>query len=403
MGQLAIYLPPFSSDYAGVCSALFDFNSLIAINDGHCCTQNYVGYDEPRWDKAAKTTLCTELRTIDAVFGNDALVVKKVTEAAETLKPDFIAVLGSPVPAVIGMDMPGIAIEIEEQCGVVTFGFDTTGFAYYDKGMAAAALALFKRYTAEPAGKLPNSVNILGMTPLDYAYTDNGENLRRLLQQGGFEVLGSFFMGATLEQVRRAGEATVNLAVSAGGLALAKYLKQRFGTPYVAASPMGFNHGAHVLECLRRAAANADNTPVLSLDSSVSPGAMLIVGDQVIAASLRAALRLAGCACRVDVAGFFGMAPELRAPDDIWLNGEKDLIVLLRSGRYQAVIGDPLLGRIPGLGFMRHFALPHPAVSSRLFWHDVPLFATNTFDVFVGDIAAVSHTFALPMPAARQK
>lgn len=387
MGQLAIYLPPFSSDYAGVCSALFDFNSLIAINDGHCCTQNYVGYDEPRWDKAAKTTLCTELRTIDAVFGNDALVVKKVTEAAETLQPDFIAVLGSPVPAIIGMDMPGIALEIEAQCDRPTFGFDTTGFNYYDKGMAAAGLALFKRYAADTGRKVANGVNILGMTPLDYACADNGATLRGLLQQGGFEVLGSFFMGATLTQVRRSGEAAVNLAVSAGGLALAKYLQRRFGTPYVAATPMGPRHGVNVLERLRLAIEGKENTALADRAGEPVAEAMLIVGDQIVAGSLREALRLAGCTGQIDAAGFFSMAPELRAPGDIWLGCEKDLVKLLRGGVYGTVIGDPLLARIPGLENIKHIALPHPAVSSRLFWHDVPVFAGEAFEAFVSNIA----------------
>ena len=49
MSQLCFYLPPFSSDYAGACSSLFDLGGMVVIHDGACCSRNYVGFDEPRW------------------------------------------------------------------------------------------------------------------------------------------------------------------------------------------------------------------------------------------------------------------------------------------------------------------------------------------------------------------
>ena len=48
MNNLSIWLPPFAGDYSGACSALFDFNALIILNDAACCTRNYVEYEEPR-------------------------------------------------------------------------------------------------------------------------------------------------------------------------------------------------------------------------------------------------------------------------------------------------------------------------------------------------------------------
>ena len=46
MRQLSVYLPPLAGDYSGVCSALFDYNCLILIQDAACCTRNYVDYDD---------------------------------------------------------------------------------------------------------------------------------------------------------------------------------------------------------------------------------------------------------------------------------------------------------------------------------------------------------------------
>ena len=407
MGQLSIYLPPFSSDYAGICSALFDFNCLVAINDANCCTLNYVDYDEPRWAVAKKTTLCTELRTIDAVFGNDAKVVSQVTEAAARLKPDFIAVLGSPVPAIIGMDMKGIASEIEITSGIPTFGFNSTGFSYYDKGVSAAAHALLERYAEKTVHKEPNGVNILGLTPLDYSANENSELLSAFLEDGGFEVVGSFFMQTNIEQLHRAGSAAVNLVVSASGLPTARYLKQRFGTPYVAASPQGLGYGKHILELLRRSAASgqdyAEKTQKAAEEAcgedymekmqnaaegacGEGTAALLIVGDQIMASSLRSALCLAGDRRPITVASFFGCDEEIAQPGDLWLKDEKQLIDLLRSGRYGALVGDPLLQTIPESEGTMFFGLPHPVVSSRLNWDRVPLFAAAEFDSFLSMI-----------------
>ena len=50
------------------------------------------------------------------------------------------------------------------------------------------------------------------------------------------------FMGVTLAELRSCAAAEMNLAVSSAGVALAKYLKRRFGTPYAVGFPMGREH-----------------------------------------------------------------------------------------------------------------------------------------------------------------
>ena len=175
MAKLCIYLPPFASDYTGVCSALFDMNCLIAINDANCCTARYVYWDEPRWEENVRPVFSTQLRTVDAILGNDEKVIDAVSQMAKGLSISQIALVGTPVPAITGMDMEGIACEIEDRTGICTFGFSTTGFGYYDCGIAAAGKELIRRFTkkADRSPIIPHSVNILGMTPLDYGNNGN--------------------------------------------------------------------------------------------------------------------------------------------------------------------------------------------------------------------------------------
>lgn len=399
MERLAVYLPPFASDYSGVCSALYELNCLIIIDDASCCTRNYVIYDEPRWTESTRSTFGSNLRTIEAVLGDEERLISQTIEAAERLKPEFIALLGSPVPAIIGRDMKGIAREIEARSGFAALGFDTTGFSYYNKGISAAHLQLLQRFAVPGIPTAAGHVNILGLTPLDFSANDNSRDLIRLLEDNGFRVNVSFWMQTGLDQVRRAPAAKVNLVVSQSGWAAAQYLYKSYGIPYVAAAPLGIRHSRMVLEALGQTMADKQNRIIKDAKTgtgaawlaagedgawpAAGTGALLIIGDQVMANSLRAALRQADCRQDITVASFFDLEPELALPGDLLLKSEKQLIKLLRSGAYTRLIADPLILSIPAAAGLKGHSLPHPAISSLLHWQDVPLFLGEEFEKLI--------------------
>jgi nitrogenase molybdenum-cofactor synthesis protein NifE len=380
MEQLSIYLPPFAGDYSGVCSALYDLDCVIIIDDASCCTRNYVGYDEPRWTIQKKPAFSSRLRTMDAVLGDDEKLIRQTIEAAQKYHPEFIAVLGTPVPAVIGKDMNGIAREIEERSGYPALGFDTTGFSYYNKGVSSAFVRLLKRFAA-PAKTIANGVNILGLTPLDFSANDNGKILSNYLEENGFKVICSFLMNADLGHVRRSAAASLNLVVSQSGWLAAEYMKERFGIPYVAANPVGKLHARAVISAVRQTMDDKvcriiNGTPA---EVGSSPG-VLIVGDQIMANSLRAAMRLNGCGKNIAVASFFAIEPELAEPGDAFIRNEEELIVILRSGRFDMMVADPLISGIPDTAALKYWSIPHPAVSGPLYWDDVPVFLGDAFE-----------------------
>ena len=129
MSKLCITLPPFAPDYSGAASALFELGGMIVIHDASGCTGNYTGFDEPRWFGSSSAVYCSGLRHMDAVLGNDEKFISAAVEAAESIKPAFVAVLGSPVPTVIGTDLKGMASEIEAASGIPSFGLETKGLA----------------------------------------------------------------------------------------------------------------------------------------------------------------------------------------------------------------------------------------------------------------------------------
>lgn len=369
MHKLAVSLPPFSPDYSGVCSALFELGGMMVIHDASGCTGNYTGYDEPRWYGSQSLVYCSALREIDAILGNDGKFIERIAAAAEELNPRFIGMLGSPVPMVIGSDIKGIAAEIEAQTGIPTWGFATTGLQYYDRGASEAFLALARRFVTHAGGKKPHTVNLLGATPIDFGAGGNVKDFGNEFQSRGFEVIASFAMDCSLEQIRESSAAAVNVVLSASGFSLAEYFNRAFGTPYVIGQPMG----ARQAENLCRLIAEAENTGenMVNTVPEASNARILLIGEQVTMHSLRACLYhdfgLIGC----DIGCPFNRIAQITAASDMALASEKAIMSAVNSGKYTHVIGDPLLRELIRRP-LRLMPLPHIAVSSKIHWNESP-------------------------------
>lgn len=367
---------------------MFDFSCLIVLCDAACCTKNYIDYDEPRWSRDKTTTLCAQLRTLEVTLGDDRRILRQAAEAVQAQRPDFAALLGSPVPAIVGMDLAGMARELEEQTGIPALGLETTGFSAYRRGIELAQTALFRRFADSTAPKLPRTVNLLGVTPLDFGARGGAAALRAAVERAGFSVQCSFSMDCTLDQVRRCAGAAGNLVVSASGLALAREMERTLGIPYTAFVPMG-----EEIHPLKELLEQMQETGVSQLPADHGPSrdgpGLLIVGDQVMAHSVRLALRRLGVQAPIHVGSFFGLDPALAAPGDLRLDREADLIRALRSGRYAALIGDPLLEGIPDTAGLHLIPLPHPAVSGPLHWDEVSDPTGAEFSALLAHAAAV--------------
>jgi nitrogenase molybdenum-iron protein alpha/beta subunit len=369
MHKLALRLPPFAPDYSGVCSALFELGGMLVIHDASGCTGNYTGYDEPRWYDSRSLVYCSALREIDAILGNDRKFIEKIAAAARELNPKFIGMMGSPVPMVTGSDLKGIAVEIEAQTGIPSFGFATTGLQYYDRGASEAFLALARRFAARAPKKRPHTVNLLGATPIDFGIGGNLRDFRREFESYGFEIVSTFAMDSTLEQIGASSSAAVNVVISVSGLATAEYFQKTWGTPFVIGQPMGRKLTRKLGELIARAEQTGEN---MALPVPETDGAkILLIGEQVTMHSLRACINenfgIRGC----DIGFPFHHIPQISAPSDIALASEKTMLEVINSGRYTYVIGDPLfkeLVRRP----LTFIPLPHIAVSSKLYWHEPP-------------------------------
>ncbi len=363
MGKLCIYLPSFACDYTGVCSSFYDLDCLTVVHDASCCTASYVFSDEERWEDHRTLVLSTQLRNVEAILGSDDALLERIVPAWQQVRTGMIALVGTPVPAVTGMDMQGLADRVEGRCGVPCFGFDTTGFAYYDRGIYLASRALLERYALEPSDPLPGTVNLLGATPLDFGAGQNVSDFRAMMEEMGLTVNAVMPMQADIPSIQRVPAASRNIALSSAGLLTARWLQRRYGTPYTALVPFTRR------QC--RMALEGERVP-----SGDRKEPILFIGDQVTGISLRMAWYLSDIGHRIDVASFFGWDKSLAAPEDVSLASERQLIELLRERAYDTVIADPVFFGLPHMEKVQCIPFVHPAASGKLHWGEIPRFCS---------------------------
>lgn len=340
MGKLSIYLPPYAPDYSGACSLLYPFNSLLIIHDAQGCTSNYTGFDEPRWYGSKKPLYCSGLRKIDVAMGNEERTISRIEKAAEELRPEFIAVVGSPVPMVIGTDFDGLASEIEERTGITTLGLGTTGLKLYAEGMGRAGKLLLDRFLPGEAEKRKRSVNLLGATPLDYS-EDEMEELKSFLREGGYSVNYSLSLGFMDRPLASMAEAGVNLVLSQGGVEIARWFERYFNMPWMAGLPFGNKAKENFIPMLKRVEDErmyGHYWGAETLQNEEEDG-LLIVNDEIIGASLAYSFFHDEKREKIRLACPFS---KKERADVLYTDSEKLLIREINKS-YREVYGDPLI------------------------------------------------------------
>jgi len=254
MKQTQTFISTYTSDVSGVCSALFELGGMTVMHDASGCNSTYNTHDEPRWYDFDSMVFISGLSEMEAIMGDDNKLIGDVVSAAQQLDPEFIAIAGSPIPMLIGSDLDAIAMQIEDETGIPSFGFATNGMHSYVSGASMALAAYARRMVDDAAEVIPGSVNILGATPLDFSVNGSVEAMKEVLTDAGWQVIGTWAMDSTPEELKKAGSAQVNLVVSSVGLETARVLKRRFGTPYVVGTPCGPAFNSLLLEELKKTA-----------------------------------------------------------------------------------------------------------------------------------------------------
>ncbi len=354
MKGLRLVIPPFAPDQSGAAGVFCMLPGLIVILDAGGCAGNICGFDEPRWFGSRSAIFSAGLRDMDAILGRDDKLVEKIAKACEKIRASFVAVIGTPVPAVIATDYRAVGRMIRKKTGLPVMMVNTDGTAGYDEGEKKAWKELVRlavEETGEPAESARNAVGILGLTPLSFHRAFSGEELESIkagVQQR--EGCDSVYIYTAIDEMETAALVRKNLVVSPSAIPAAEYLKERYGTPYEIWCDLEW-----ILPLEEKLQAAAEHPPKR----------VLVVHQQVLACGIRNILRdRTGAA--VDVASWFGMEPSLQEPGDRVLREEEEWMSLVREGGYDLIVADQLLARAVPEYVGAWWDLPHFALSGRL-------------------------------------
>ncbi len=381
MKGLRKYLTPFAPDQSGAVSVLYELGGMLVICDAGGCTGNVCGFDEPRWFEMRSAVFSAGLRDMDAILGRDDRLVAKLADAAGKLDVTFAAVIGTPVPAVIGTDYRALERMLAKKTDLPILTVNTDGMELYDKGEEKAYLALFGRFAGENVDVEPGNiektqtadscdgkmngmnedefadigdrprVGIIGMTPQDISDLKAADKIRKLYADQGLRAV-CYGMGDGLEEVKKTSLTVKNVVVSPAALKATQYLQKKFGTPYEIAYPLA---------------------PELVPEMDYRGKKILIVQQQVIANAVRKEIeKRTGGKEEITTATWFMRKEEIladlrvSAADDISLKEEDDFISLVEKDEYDVIFADPCMERmIPEFEGI-FIPLTHFAVSGKL-------------------------------------
>lgn len=183
----------------------------------------------------------SNLQEHEVVFGGDARLRQQVANTLKVVKGELYVVLTSCVTEIVGDDILSVVRDFQAQ-GVSILGAHTGGFkGNACQGYDLVLQALFHDFV-RPARPRRGKVNLWGVAPgLDPFWRGNLRGVRSLLESLGLEVNAFFTLEDTLEGIRAAGEAELNIVVSdVYGLEAAALAQERHGTPWLATGlPIG--------------------------------------------------------------------------------------------------------------------------------------------------------------------
>lgn len=448
--QTHVFTSTYTADVSGVCSALYELGGMTVIHDPSGCNSTYSTHDEPRWFDTDSLMFVSGLDEMTAVLGDDNVLIDDVTHAVRDLKPRFVTLCSGSIPHIIAFDCKGVAHLLEKRTGVPMLPVATTGNRSYVAGVGAALTEWVKRFAdplespyrvgssgspdcsantlegaagpescavkklngaADPGacGNESFSVNLLGVTPLDFSINGNVDAMRKVFEDAGIPVNCCAAMGESFDSLRHIFRASVNVVVSSCGRRLARYMEQTAGIPYVEGTPIGAYGAARLPELAKEAyekkRASLEEVSHGALDGTsdslrmllkkkkgdsegiclwkgnpaherwdVPDGQILIIGEEVFAQSLAAAINQLTPDCRHGLQAF-AVWPDVDHgfPEDV-------LAELIRKSRY--IIGDPLYRTIPHDSKQNTFVdFPHEAYSGRIFRDRIPVFIGKDYDV----------------------
>jgi len=381
--QTHVFTSTYTADVSGVCSAMYELGGMSVLHDPSGCNSTYSTHDEPRWFDSDSLMFVSGLDEITAVLGDDSVLIRDVVQAVKDLDPRFVTLCGASIPHIIAFDYKGVAHLIEQECGVPVLPVATDGLKSYVSGADLAFTAWIRRFAdpAEYASAEADSVNLIGVTPLDFSVNGNMESLRKTMEQAGFHVNCCLAMGDSFEDLTHIYRARCNIVVSSAARKTARFMKRQSQIPFVEGLPVGKEQTGALISMIRKTLDDGVSRSVKDEmaqndcgGKDAGQGYILVIGEEIFACSLANGINLLSEEERC------GRKAVALWPDVDEGLAEDRLIEAVRSAH--TVIADPLYKVVCRPHAPERFVpFPHEAYSGRIFRKDIPVFCGEEFDI----------------------
>jgi len=361
MNQVNRIISLYSADVFGAVSALFELGGMIVIHDPSGCNSTYTTHDEPRWFNSKTLLYISALTEKDAILGNDKRFITDVTDTALLQKPKFIALIPAQMPAMLGIDMNGIAKVIEKNTDIKTFALPTTSMQDYSVGISLALEKITNIIIGETKNPCPpkkrDGVNILGATPLDFSINGEDKAVVNFFKANNIPVISTFSMNTNMETLKKAHNAAYNIVVTYGGLSAAKAMEKGWNIPYIIGLPIG-KTGKNILSMIK----SQKSGIAYESFTQNSRKKIYLIHESVIAASLANAIE-EKINDKITVINMTTTKKGLMREGDEVFQNEDELEEKFKKA--DLIIADPMYK--PIAGDTKFISLPHTAFSGRTY------------------------------------
>ncbi|MFQ5506604.1 MAG: nitrogenase component 1, partial [Planctomycetota bacterium] len=233
------YLPPPLSDFTGTLNVLTQIpRCFCLLHSPHGCAEFYDD-DLTAFAFESDSVASVDLDQHSVIHGAEERVEQALLCVDRELGPRVIALVASPVSALIGTDLEGVARKVAGRIRAKIAVFPSGGIKGDWWEGERDVYAWFAREIVEPPVAGASGVNLIGASYSIYNWRSDSREIHRTLEGLGIPVIANFSIEATLDDIARAGTASLSLVLDAAGLAAARILEERFGIPFLAGLPFG--------------------------------------------------------------------------------------------------------------------------------------------------------------------
>ena len=235
---------PTPSDRMGIICSLLAVQGAIVLEYGPAGTTHYsMGLYGGLGLRFQNRMFTTHMSEDDVVIGDVTRLEDAIVELDKSYAPKVIFVVASSMTAVIGTDIKGVCRYMQNEVKAKLVAFEQGGFrGDYSIGLAETYKLLVRNLPKKDVVQEAGVYNIIGASAWRYRMASDIWEVKSLLDEAlGLSCNACLCCDTSVEELENMGLAQVNIVLGNEGLAAAKYLQEKFGTPYVYAVPYGYN------------------------------------------------------------------------------------------------------------------------------------------------------------------